>query len=317
MARYLAGEATPDEQQRVTAWAASAPAHQAELARLQRLWVLPPPGEWNLDRAWGRVSGRLDRPARPLWIRVAVPLAASVVLVLGGLLVWRAGQVTPDRGMVPDVLATGAGERRELDLPDGSHITLAPESRIQVSAGYGERERRVDLTGEAWFVVTHDAARPFRVYAGGTVTEDLGTEFSVRTLAGDSGVRVVLVSGSASLRRISAPERNAVTLAPNDVAVIAAGSPDPAVTSDPAAQQLVSWRRGALTFSDARVDSVFRELSRWYSTRLALGDSRLAVRRFTGTLPAGDLDELIEILSLSLGATADRRDSLVILRPEP
>jgi ferric-dicitrate binding protein FerR (iron transport regulator) len=314
LARYLSGQATPAEQAGVEVWASAASEHAAELARLHRLWAVRSAGRWDVDRAWPRVRARMDRPARRLRSRVPLALAASVTILLGGWLAWRAlHPEAPGSGALPAAIATGPGERRAVTLPDGTHLILAPNSEVRMGDRYDAANREVFLSGEAWFDVRHDVRRPFRVYAGGTITEDLGTEFAVLALPGREGVRVVLVSGSASLRRTGADVASAVVLNPRDVAVLAPADSVPRVERNAAVEALVSWRTGIALFDDAPVDSVLGELSRWYGVRVSVADSSLAARRLSGPVPVDNLDEALEVITLSLGVRAERRDGAIVL----
>ena len=314
LARYLSGDASPAEREEVERWAQGAPAHRAELERLRAVWIRPQETSWEVERAWQRVQPRLAQPPRRFRVVAPLALAAGITLLLGAGLLWRAITTGSANPALPNVLATGPGERRGIELADGSTLVLAPESEIRIAAAYGSDERRVDLQGEAWFEVRHDADRPFRVYAGGTVTQDLGTEFSVRTLPGPGGVRVVLVSGSASLRPEATAESSAVVLEPRDVAVLEPGAPVARVERGAVVESLVSWRSGTVSFQDAPVDSVLTELSRWYGRSFTLGDPAAASRRFTGPVPIDNLDEALEVLTLSLGLSAERRDGAIVLR---
>lgn len=316
LARYLAGEAEPWERAAVEAWASADPANAQELDRLRTLWSVPSGSEWDVDRAWDRVAERLDRPALlPSRRRAVLPiaLAASLAMgVLGAWLVWRL--VRPVGPEVPAVFVTAAGEQRNIDLPDGTRIALAPSSELRVAPAYGRTERRVDLEGEAWFAVWHDTSRPFRVHAGATTVEDLGTEFVVRAIPGANLVRVVVVSGSASLRRAGAPAEDGVVLAARDVGTLAADETRPTVVRDAEVGPLIGWHEGRLDFEDAPLDSVVAELSRWYGVTFRLADAGLGARPFTGPLRLDDLDDALEVLTLSLGVHAERLGDTVVVR---
>jgi transmembrane sensor len=315
LARYLAGEATADERRAVEAWGASAPAHRAELDRLRAAWTPAPRpvGSWDVDQAWARVARRLDDPAAAPLVprRRALAMAAAVVLALGAALVWR---TVREAAPAARVVATAAGELRSFDLPDGTRITLAPGSRLQVAGDYGRGLRRVDLEGEAWFEVTHDAARPFQVHAAGTVTEDLGTEFAVRALPDGSPVRVAVVSGSASLRRADRPAAEAVTLLPRDVALLPPDATVATVERGVAVAPLVAWRDGRLEFDGQTLDTVARDLSRWYGLEFRLADPALAARRLTATVHLDRLEDALDVLRLSLGVRLERRGDTVLVR---
>lgn len=315
LARYLSGEASDAERAEVEAWA-RVEANGRELERLTAIWHPAPDQRWNVEDAWQRVAARLDRPAEVETVfprrRLGwdVALAAAVVLALGAGAVWRVMRVSTNLPAM--VVATTAGERRTVDLTDGTRIILAPGSQLAVAGSYGRDERRVELRGEAWFTVTHDAERPFLVYAAGTITEDLGTEFLVQELPDGAGVRVALVSGSASLRS-DGGSAAAVTLLPNDIGTLAVGDTAVQVERGVRLDALVAWSNGRLEFENAPLSEVAAALTRWYGVSVVMADSSFFDRRFSGTLRLDALDDALEVLRLSLGLqTARRADTLVI-----
>lgn len=319
LARYLAGEANPEERGAVDAWAAASPSNRAELGRLQAAWQGPPQTSWDLDRAWAKVAKRLDgvQVAQPItrpvpWTRTWALVAASLVIVLGATMLWRA---RTEATLPAEVVATQPGQQETLDLSDGTRITVAPGSRLTVAAGYGNGERRVQLEGEAWFEVTHDKSNPFRVYANGTMTEDLGTEFGVRAFESETAVRLVVLSGSASLRRQGAADLDAATLNANDLATIEANAPTPRVIHGVNVASMVAWRQGEMIFENSPLDSVTAELGRWYGITFRLATPDLGTRRLSATLRIDDLGTALEVLGLSLGVLIDHQVDTVTLSP--
>lgn len=319
LARYLAGEASAEERGSVDAWAAATASNRAELDRLRAAWQAPAPGPWDLDRAWAKVANRLDqaqvaKPARrpAVWAQPWALAAAALIVVLGATMLWRAQSSTT---IPAEVVATQPGQQETLDLHDGTRITVAPGSRLTVAAGYGDGERRVELEGEAWFEVTHDESNPFRVFANGTMTEDLGTEFGVRAFASENAVRLVVLAGSASLRRAGAADPDAVTLNANDLATLEANASTPTVARGVNVAALVAWRQGEMIFENSPLDSVTAELSRWYGVTFRLATGELGARRLTATLRTDDLGTALEVLGLSLGVIIDQEVDTVTLSP--
>ena len=100
--------------------------------------------------------------------------------------------------------ATAAGEREAVTLVDGTRVTLAPTSRLQLPADYGQAGREMTLEGEALFEVMHNAAHPFRVRSGRVVTEDIGTRFAVRAWDNGAAVQVAVVEGRVGVRPVRA-----------------------------------------------------------------------------------------------------------------
>jgi ferric-dicitrate binding protein FerR (iron transport regulator) len=318
LARYLAGEAGSEERDQVDAWAAADPARASELARLRAAWGLRPiAGRWNLDAAWGRVSERLG--SAPIGVVAGPPLfwrrwlgyaaAALVLLTAGALFLRRGGTGSPAA-----TYATAVGAQRDVELPDGSRVELAPASRMDVVAGFGGRSREVTLEGRAWFEVRHDPKSPFRVRTAGAVIEDLGTEFEVLAPGKGAAVQVAVVSGSVAVTPTGSSATQAVRLGPRDVARVG-GTASPQVRHEAPVQDLTAWRRGVIQFDNSPLAEIAVELGRWYGLEFRVGDSALAARPFTAPFPTGNLDEVLEILRVGLRVEISRTDSVVTLVP--
>src|SRR5207247_2496866 len=87
---------------------------------------------------------------------------------------------------------------------------LSVATRLRMPRDFGVRERRVELDGEAYFVIQHDALRPFVVRTRYGTAEDLGTEFDVHAYGPEDGVAVVVASGRVGLRAPDGADRRAL-----------------------------------------------------------------------------------------------------------
>jgi transmembrane sensor len=325
LARYLADEASRAERDRVEAWAATDPANRRELEQLRAAWKAPGRAEpFDVERAWQRVDARTGGTGkgptkvvpiasrRPSRVAVLLRVAAVAIVAVGIGLVWQPWR--PSELPSAMTYATGVAERRDIDLPDGTRVTLGPATTLRVAAGYNGRERRVDLSGEAWFDIHHDPERPFEVWAGTTVTRDVGTIFSIRAIPGDSVVSVAMVEGYASLRHADLTVADGITLGANAVGVMHASDRLPRVDTSGNVAQLTAWRENRLEFEDASLRDVAAELRRWYAVVVRFDDSTAAARRFTGALPAGDLDEVLRVLGAVSALEISRAADTVIVR---
>lgn len=323
LARYLSDEMSAEERARVDAWSAADTAHHAELERLRVNWqrsgsASDSAARWNVDRAWSRVDAQLESGAtviplktRPAWHQQAIwRAAAALLLVAGAGSLWRDWFVVTESA--EQRFVTSVGTPRDIVLADSTHVTLGPSSTLRVLAAYGARERVVELVGEASFQVRHDAARPFSVRAAGTITQDIGTEFVVRAVEGDTMVRVTVYEGIASFRRDDAAVESAVTLRAHDVGVLTAGSATVRTQRDSSRQ--VAWRDGQLTFEAATLAEVASELRRWYPVVITMPDTLVATRHVSATLPTRDLAEALEILRLALRIDIVQRGDTVHVR---
>jgi ferric-dicitrate binding protein FerR (iron transport regulator) len=238
--RFLAGDCTDEERERVIQWVDGIPERQALIHALRAAWtqIGTPPPRYDSHSGWSAVTGKLglpgseaepnaQRPAlagdalgrgsrrrlrairetapRSGW-RVAATILFTVGLASAG--VWYGSQRTsPGEGSraaaAAREVATPRGQRATIHLGDGSIVTLAPVSRLRESPTFNTDARDVWLDGEAYFDVAHDSAKPFRVHTDRTVAQDLGTKFVVRAYASSPEVRVVVAEGLVSLRRRS------------------------------------------------------------------------------------------------------------------
>ena len=88
---------------------------------------------------------------------------------------------------------------KSIFLSDGSTIDLAPGSTIRYVEGFRQEAREILLEGEAFFSVKRDTLRPFRVFANETITEVLGTSFSIKTDEEDHNVEIAVVTGKVAV----------------------------------------------------------------------------------------------------------------------
>jgi transmembrane sensor len=231
--------------------------------------------------------------------------------VRGGAREARAHDRGLGRGAAAGRARRAIGEQREIDLSDGTRVVLAPASRLEIRRGFGKPAREVELNGRAWFEVTHDESRPFRVYTSGAVIEDLGTEFEVIGRRGDA-LQVAVMSGAVNVHGAgSAPP---MRLGPGDVARLP-GVGEPSVRHEAPVATLMAWRGGNLTFDETPVAEVLDELSRWYGVTFRLSDPATGPKPFTATLPTANLEEALQILGTGRGLTVTRTGDVVTLSP--
>jgi transmembrane sensor len=242
--------------------------------------------------------------------RFGMLAAASVVLAVGavvGLTVVRhRGASTVDH-----LYTTATGERAELRLTDGTRVVLAPASRLHVTGGFGNDRRAVDLEGEAFFSVVHDAARPFVVHVRNLQATDVGTSFDVTAYRGDSAVRVSVAEGRVALTAGSAA---AVPLAGGDVASVGATGV-PTVNHHVDITAFTNWTSGRLDFRAIPLRDAVRELSRWYAVDLTIGDRALDDVPLTASFRDEPVTEVLHILAVTVGARVVRHDNTLVLLP--
>ena len=285
-----------------------------QLARaLARSAASPPRREWDTEGQWRRLRARIAaddvadgrvarRPhAGSTSHRRWLVAAAVVVIAIGGF-------VTARHAAAPSVLtaSTSPGQRRSIQLDDGTRVTLGPASSLRVTLS--RHARRAELTGLAQFRVTHDGARPFVVRARETETTDLGTVFTVRAFPDDGAVLVGVTEGRVSLR---ARGRSLALTAGQSGRADSAG----VHRTQLAASSLDGWAAGRLTFRDTPIDEVARDLARWFGADVRV-DERLVARRVSGSYSSPELGSVLAAMARAAGARVDHAGGAYELRPD-
>jgi ferric-dicitrate binding protein FerR (iron transport regulator) len=279
-----------------------------------------PHERWNEDAAWTRLRSRLEtepaiRPAQPVrrsrrWIAIAAGVVITVGAAAYAALVSRS-VATPET--FAHEVVTPNGARQTLTLDDGSRVTLNAGSRLRWRADFGGRSRDVFLDGEAYFAVTHDASRPFRVHARGAVAHDLGTRFTVRAYRELPHIEVVVAEGSVSIRRDAAAADSAILVTGQLGRLGDTGSPT--VESNVSLERWTAWTNGSLVLDGLTLAEAVPQLERWYDATIVLSDPALASRRVTARFHDETLSQMLDALTLALGATWRQSGRSITIAP--
>lgn len=157
-----------------------------------------------------------------------------------------------------NTMTTPNGGQYTLVLSDGTAVILNAASSITYPTKFSGTERKVELTGEAYFEVTHNKAMPFHVVTKTEDVEVLGTHFNINSYDNEPAVKTTLLEGSVKVtagghQQIIKPGEQAV-LANNRIAV-----------KQVDVEESVAWKNGYFLFKDASIESVMRQLARWYN----------------------------------------------------
>ena len=245
------------------------------------------------------------------WHKLAAAIVPLMMLVGIGLLVYRDIEPMRPAESAPMLLRTAAAERRIVTLPDGSTITLGPQSAVRVQLGADARRLQLDR-GEAMFEVAHDPSRPFTVAAGSGEVRAVGTAFNIRLL--ESRVVVTVIEGTVSVTAgrsaAGATGRRGVVqmarageqlsyAATGMTSVMPAGrvSQHAISAARPVqADDYASWARGYLRFQGEPLTRVVAEVNRYSPRRIRLLDPELGQTPIYGVLHVGDYQGLLSIV---------------------
>nr|WP_068890391.1 FecR family protein [Pedobacter panaciterrae] len=170
-------------------------------------------------------------------------------------------QVENNLGAI-NTLTTAKGETYQVRLPDGSLVWLNAASSLTYTAALTERQqRRVKLSGEAYFEVAKDKAHPFVVETRGQEVEVLGTHFNVNAYDDEPAIATTLLEGSVQI----IAGKNLQKIKPGFQAINNNGS----IKIDQAdIDNVIDWKNGDFYFENADFRSVMRKIARWYDVEI-------------------------------------------------
>lgn len=309
-----------------TAWLDAAPAHRTAADGLDFAWK-------TLDRplangAADAVLGQLAFRARQRRQRRTVALGvASLVLLVGAGVGWQASRPPPDLRSSAAVSAVVLLPSIQL-LPDGSVAELRDGAEITVA--FTDSQRRVILrSGEAYFKVAKNPARPFVVAAGGVEVRAVGTAFSVDF--GKSAVEVLVTEGKVSVAtppRKSAPAGATQPMpeplfvdAGHGLTVLTSARPEEAESRPVSAADLQSrlaWRSPRLEFSGTPLIEAVALINRHNRVQFIIEDPELARTRVSGIFGAVNTDAFVRLLESGFDIQSERRGTdEIVLRHKP
>ncbi len=188
----------------------------------------------------------------------------GLIAVQGKVRIYKERGQLVYKGLTDEVLyneiITEKGQQWSARLPDGTQVWLNAASSLRYPLHFTGEERLVTMTGEVYFEVVHDALHPFRVKAGGQVVEDIGTAFNINAYPDEGAIVTTLSEGSAKVNGDAVLIRGQQSkLSPGGVI---------RVVRQADTEQALAWKNGLFSFKDADIQTVMRQLSRWYNVEV-------------------------------------------------
>jgi transmembrane sensor len=178
----------------------------------------------------------------------------------------------------------------QLMLADGTTVWLNNTSTLKYPTAFTGPGRKVELTGEAYFEVKHDATKPFEVLTKDMTVHVLGTSFNISAYNDDANSQVALVQGSVALLAGS----NQKQLVPGELATFETGKLSiSSVNTD----EYTSWRKGYLIFKQASLEQIVKQLSRYYGEHITIDIQALNHETFSGRLDLqNNIEQIMQIV---------------------
>ncbi|WP_333577024.1 FecR family protein [Sphingobacterium sp.] len=162
-------------------------------------------------------------------------------------------------------LATPLGGIYQITLPDGTKVWLNAGSSLKYPMSFAKNERRVRLEGEAFFEVTKDSARPFKVLSKGQEIEVLGTAFNVNAYPDNTAIKTTLVKGKVKLSNNNRYSE-AIYLLPGQQSTNTNNGKIQLENVDTA--PFTAWKEGLFYFDETPLSDALQQIGRWYNVEV-------------------------------------------------
>lgn len=288
---FFNNDCTPDQERQVLDWIDSSEENRREYLRERALFdalLLSAP----LPRR-KRFTARIV-PLLRHSLRYAAAILVALLIGAGYLL--HISEETFSTITVP------AGQHANLTLPDGTRVNLNACSELRYSNSFAHH-RKVSLSGEAFFDVTHNPSRPFVVETYACNIEVLGTKFDVEARREQEHFHTTLVEGSVRVTD-NRQAGHTVQLQPNQRVSMHQRH---FVIDDVRAEEESMWRKGILSFRNASFEEMIADFENYFDVDIEIRCERIPENLFTGKLRINEgLDHALKVLQQSASFTYRR-----------
>ncbi|MDD3860129.1 MAG: FecR domain-containing protein [Bacteroidales bacterium] len=311
IAKYLAGEANPEEIAIIEKWINSG--NQEEFKRIKAVWITSDYSSrhFDTDKALNKVNDRISlfetKKKRKL-LTVYIAVAAIALFILIPTLILTHKNISSN----PEMLSfTSTDSVAQFELADGSQITLNENTKIEYSKDF-EKNRLVKLEGEAFFEVQHkDDENKFVVIAKDCQITVIGTKFNIKSFADSEIVEISVTEGVVRVAEIDSDKY--ISLSKEEKAVYDTNTKEitKTITNNSAD---IYWKTKEIVFKNAPISEVSSVISEVYNIDVISELSNAEDLKLNTSFENNSLDEVIKILQLTLDIRIEKIDNTIILK---
>ena len=202
------------------------------------------------------------------------------------------------------------GGEYKVRLADGTLVYLNSATRMKYPVKFDEKERKVYLSGEAYFEVAKDPERPFFVEMEGVEVRVYGTSFNVNTHQ-EGNIQTVLVKGIIGVKVLSSGMESVIR--PGQMAEFKQGNTKVDV-KDVNVAVYTDWKDGIFRFENQRLEDILAVLSNWYDMNVFYQTVSVKELHFSGYMERyKDVSVILEAITLSTGVTFSIQGKTIIV----
>lgn len=315
IAKFLAGEANDAEKQQLRQWIDTSPENKTEFERLKKLWENVKTEDsaktYDVDKAWNKLQQRIyNAPVRSLVPKTEhnfgfyfSRIAATIILLISVYLLFKLStDAIPTKTIV-------AEESVVFDtLPDQSMIALKQNSELAFPEIFEENQRRVSLSGEAFFKVYHNPQKPFTVQLKNAEVRVLGTSFLVQAYDSLKNIKVAVEEGRV---RVSSRKDSLVLVAGQSVLL----SKESGFFAEVMDFQVndIYWASETLVFKQQKLVKVFKKLEGYFNIKIEVQNQNILNCKLSAKFESKSADQILEVIAASFGLKLQKLDNKFII----
>lgn len=301
--RFIQGDALPEEQNAVSSWLAESPEHKEEFYKLKNLWALiceqstlTEAREEDIRTFTRNLRAKRVEKLKSILLKVTRYAAVfALAFFAGNIFVKHSGSNSPSAKF--NEINVPAGQMAQLTLSDGTHVSINSCSNLKYPASFESNERRVRLSGEAYFVVAKDTKAPFIVQTQSHSVKVVGTSFNVMAYPQSESFAATLVEGEIwmtdnfgnELARLRPGEQFAMDSTSGKYRV-----------KDVKTDLFTSWKDGLYQFDHEPLNELADYLERIFAVKINIRSQEIKNFRFTGTISRNvPFEQIIKIIQIS------------------
>jgi transmembrane sensor len=313
ISRYLSGEATYDEVAELESWMFASKEnkkyfegikfiHEKTIAYHRRL-------SFDVDAGWNKLHRNMQNPNRQtlptsrtlnLNTKYFLGIAASIAIIVG-LSIWYFQFSKNPRN---EIAYVSKEKVENIILKDSSKIILNRKSEIKYSSGFGIKNREVTLAGEAYFDVVHNTKIPFVVKTQGTIVEDIGTAFNIKSITDSAFIEVFVDSGSV---RFYTSDNPGIRLKKGETAIYNKKT-NTFTMIHSIDENKLSYETHKFKFDNTRLADALTKISDVYQVSMKISNPKTNDCQITVVFENESIDAITNIIAETLGLKVIKND---------
>lgn len=305
--KFFEGDATQQEKETVKQWLEASEEHHAELFKEREFFdAMILSGNKANKQIYSPTKKKY--PLRKIYVEFGKIAAVIAVMVTIGFYFYN-GKMK-EIGLATHRIVVPAGQRANLQLPDGTNVWLNARSEISYPAYFTGAAREIQLEGEAYLEVHPNKKQPFIVKTKKYDIEVLGTTFNVESYSDSDDFSTALMEGSIKISRQNKPQENILLSAGQKVV-----DQNGVLTADQIDDyDIYRWREGLICFKETNFAELMQRFEKCFGIQIVIDNLTISKKVFSGKFRISDgIDKALRVLQKDGNYTFERnKDDTII-----